>query len=104
MFKYCAEVSWEQLIGDGRGRRTSRFSVGRAEVRSYEPISEKDQLQRKEFERSSLLSNSVLYGLIGRRMGTQKSIERLKRRERCEGRGGKAEKKWPMIRLDYVLT
>lgn len=65
MFKYCVGVSWEQLIGSGRGTRTSRFSVGRAEVRSYEPISEKDQLEREEFERTSLLSNTVLCGLIG---------------------------------------
>lgn len=92
MFKYCVEVSWEQLIGEGRGTRTSRFSVGRTEVRSYEPISEKDQLQKTGFERTSLLSNSVIYGLIGewtRKRGYRKVKEK---RERCQGRGEKPRK------------
>lgn len=82
------EVSWELVIGRGRGRRTSRFSVGRAEVRSYEPISERYQLERKE---RVFLQTQYCGKIIRRR--TRNKYRKIKEKEkRCEERGKSREK------------
>lgn len=57
-------------------------------------------------ERTRFLSNSVLYEIIrlGMDAWTLKEYRKVKEKREMRREGEEAEKKRPMIRLDYVLT